>query len=337
MIRFLKYHTLLLAALSAPCWAQFKVTGILPTRDHPAAEPAQQPASNAANVPFNGITYNGGPVMNSPHGVNVYYIWYGDWSKDPAAQKILTDFITDIGGTPYFNINTSYYDFDKDGEKDPIRNKVNFKGSITVGYSHGAAITDSDIGNIIQDAATSGRLPYDLNGQYFVLTSADVTVSDAADPFSFCNANVNYDYCGFHGYQPLPNGDRLIGSFVGDAPQQCAYSCIWENTPPTPNNNVGADGMASIIAHELTESATDPYGDAWYNAGFESGDLCVWTFGNTKFLPNGSFYNVRMGKRPYLIQQLWVNARGGYCAMSWEGDQESALGQCLRRVLRPGI
>jgi hypothetical protein len=77
----------------------FHVTGILPTKDHPNAAPAQQPASNAANVPFNGITYNGGEVMDDPHGTNVYYIWYGDWSRDPLAQTILTDFISDIGAS----------------------------------------------------------------------------------------------------------------------------------------------------------------------------------------------------------------------------------------------
>jgi hypothetical protein len=153
----------------------FHVTGILPTRDHPAAALAQQPASNTANVPFNGITYNGGEVMDDPHGTNVYYIWYGDWSRDPLAQTILTDFMSDIGGSPYFNINSSYFDLDKEGERVAVPNRVNFKGSVTDNYSRGSALSDTDVGCIIQNAAVSGKLPFDLNGQYFVLTSADVT------------------------------------------------------------------------------------------------------------------------------------------------------------------
>jgi hypothetical protein len=48
----------------------------------------------------------------------------------------------------------------------------------------------------------------------------------------------------------------------------------------------------------------------------ENGDLCAWTFGKTKPLPNGSIYNVGFGKRPYLIQRIWVNALGGYCALA---------------------
>jgi hypothetical protein len=294
----------------------FHVTGILPTRDHPAAAPAQQPASNAANVPFNGIVYNGGPVMNSPHGTNVYYIWYGDWSKDPAAQKILTDFITDIGGTPYFNINASYYDFDKDGEKDPVRNKVNFKGSIMDNYSFGNPISANDTGAIVQNSVTSGKLPADADGVYFVLTSADVVVPDFG---GFCTA-----YCAFHGYQPvaLHNVHNLVTGFVGNPAAQCPNACAQESQLPTPNDNVGADAMVSLIAHELSESVTDPLGTGWINAdGTENGDPCFFVFGNTKPLPNGSYYNVTLGKRKYLSQQIWVNRRGGYCAMAWGGDQ----------------
>ena len=75
--------------------------------------------------------------------------------------------------------------------------------------------------------------------------------------------------------------------------------------------------MASMIAHELSETVTDPQLNAWTNPGIiENADLCAWTFGNTKLLPNASIYNVILGTRPYLIQRIWVNARGGYCALA---------------------
>lgn len=32
----------------------------------------------------------------------------------------------------------------------------------------------------------------------------------------------------------------------------------------SPNNNPEADAIASIVVHELTETATDPYLNAWY-------------------------------------------------------------------------
>jgi hypothetical protein len=171
MIRFVKC-SILIAVLSITCWAQIKVGERMPVR--PSA--AQTPAPSASNTPppDNGIQYHGGPVLNDPHGTNVYFIWYGNWSNSPV-PGILTDFIKNMGGTAYFNINSSYYDYNSGGEKDPVVNRVNFKGSITDNYSFGAAISDNDLGCILQNAAVSGKLPFDLNGQHYVLTSADVT------------------------------------------------------------------------------------------------------------------------------------------------------------------
>jgi hypothetical protein len=84
-----------------------------------------------------------------------------------------------------------------------------------------------------------------------------------------------------------------------------------------PNGNVGADGMASIIAHELAEAASDPDLNAWYDRrGYENADKCAWTFGTTSGT-SGAKYNVELGTRKFLIQQNWVNASGGYCALSY--------------------
>src|SRR5215468_294340 len=54
----------------------------------------------------NGISYHGGPLILGT--TNVYYIWYGNWSGN-TATNILTDLAQNIGGSPYFNINTTYY------------------------------------------------------------------------------------------------------------------------------------------------------------------------------------------------------------------------------------
>src|SRR5262249_7973558 len=54
----------------------------------------------------NGISYNGGPVMTGT--TLVYYIWYGNWGGN-SANTILEHFAGNIGGSPYYNINTTYY------------------------------------------------------------------------------------------------------------------------------------------------------------------------------------------------------------------------------------
>jgi hypothetical protein len=245
----------------------------------------------------NGITYHGGPVILGT--TNVYYIWYGNWSGN-SATTILTNLGQNIGGSPYFNINTTYYN----GSNTHVSNSVFYVGSTTDNYSRGKSLSDSAIQGVVSDALVSGRLPYDTNALYFVLTSADVTASSG-----FCT-----QYCGWHTRGTI-NGHDIKYSFVGN-PDRCPTAC--EAQTKGPNGNAGADGMASIIAHELEETVTDPDLNAWYDSrGAENADKCAWTFGTTHTAPNGALYNMSLGTMNYLIQRNWVNASGGFCALSY--------------------
>jgi hypothetical protein len=247
----------------------------------------------------NGIQYHGGPLLNSPNGTNIYYIWYGNWSGN-TATSILTDLANNIGGSPYFNINTTYYD----GSNVKVTNRVNYLGATSDNYSQGTALSDAQIQQVVSDAITSGRLPKDTNAVYFVLTSADVNATSG-----FCS-----QYCGWHTNGSI-SGSTIKYAFIGN-PDRCPTSCAAQTT--SPNGNAGADGMASIISHELEEAVTDPQLNAWYDLrGQENADKCAWKFGTEQTAPNGSKYNVTLGSRQYLIQQNWVNASGGFCAMSF--------------------
>jgi hypothetical protein len=254
-------------------------------------------ASKARPRPGNGITYHGGPIMTGTK--HVYYIWYGNWSGN-SATWILTDFANSIGGSPYFNINTTY----TNSTGGRVENVVTYAGSTTDNYSQGTAFGDAGVQAVVSSAISSGRLPKDTNGVYFVLTSQDVNETSG-----FCT-----QYCGWHTHGSI-SGSDIKFSFVGN-PARCPSACEAQST--SPNGNAGADGMASIVAHELEETATDPDLNAWYDSrGAENADKCAWTFGTESTASNGSKYNVTLGSRQYLIQQNWVNASGGYCAMSF--------------------
>jgi hypothetical protein len=245
----------------------------------------------------NGISYHGGPVMTTTK--NVYFIWYGNWSGN-SATTILPALVSSIGGSSYFNINTTY----TNGSGVKVSNSVVYKGSTTDSYSHGTALSDAAIQAIVSSAITSGRLPNDTSGVYFVLTSADVNETSG-----FCT-----QYCGWHTHGTI-SGSDIKYSFVGN-PDRCPSACEAQTTGP--NGNAGADGMASILVHELEEAATDPDLNAWYDSrGYENADKCAWTFGTESTAPNGSKYNVVLGGSEYLIQRNWVNASGGYCSMSF--------------------
>jgi hypothetical protein len=266
-----------------------------------AAEHAPQRAGKpggGSSKAGNGIFYHGGPLILGT--TNMYYIWYGNWSGN-SAVSILQNLANNIGGSPYFNINTTYYD----GSNVAVSNSVNFGGSTTDNYSRGTALSDSAIQAIVASAISSRALPKDSNGVYFVLTSADVNETSG-----FCTV-----YCGWHTHGTI-SGSDIKYSFVGN-PDRCPSACEWQSSS-SPNNNPGADGMASVIAHELEEAVTDPDLNAWYDRrGYENADKCAWTFQPTYTAANGSLANMNLGGSDYLIQRNWVNASGGYCALSY--------------------
>jgi hypothetical protein len=260
------------------------------------ASPGHAGGKGAPPSGSNGISYHGGPLLlGTP---NAYYIWYGNWSSN-SATTILTDLASNIGGSPYFQINTTYYD----GSNKHVTGSVALSGSTMDNYSLGTALTDSNIQTIVANAIASG-LPKDTNAVYFVLTSADENETSG-----FCT-----QYCGWHTHGTI-SGSDIKYAFIGN-PDRCPSACEWQTT--SPNGNAGADGMASIIAHELEEAVTDPDLNAWYDRrGQENADKCAWTFGTISTLSNGAEYNMSLGSRKYLIQQNWVNASGGYCAKSY--------------------
>jgi len=255
------------------------------------ANPRAKPSGN------NGISYHGGPVMLGT--TSVYFIWYGNWSGN-TADSILSNLATNVGSSPYFNINTTYYD----GSNRHVSNSVHYAGSTTDNYSHGTAVSDAGIQAIVSSAISSGRLPKNTGAVYFVLTSADVSASSG-----FCT-----QYCGWHTHGTIAGMD-IKYAFIGN-PDRCPSACAAQTT--SPNGNLGADGMASIIAHELEEAVTDPDLNAWYDVrGYENADKCAWTFGTTYKVANGSLANMKLGSRDFLIQQNWVNSGAGFCAKSF--------------------
>jgi hypothetical protein len=245
----------------------------------------------------NGIFYHGGPLILNT--ANVYYIWYGSWNfSSDNTNTILNSFGNSIGGTPYFNINTTYYD----GNNTHAIGLVALPKTIVDTGSYGSTLSDSDIQNIVANALANG-LPTDPNGVYFVLTSKEVTETSG-----FCT-----QYCAWHTHGTI-NGQDIKYGFIGN-PAQCPSACSVQSA--TPNGNFAADSMANLIAHELAESVTDSDLDAWYDRrGYENADKCAWKFGTTQTGSNGAKYNVSFGGRNWLLQQNWINAGGGYCTLT---------------------
>ena len=269
-------------------------------------------ADATTSAGLHGMPYDGGPVMAGT--VNVYYIWYGNWQGN-SAVTILTDFARNIGGSPYFNTNRSYYD----GNFNRVANSMRYAGAYYDNYSQG--VSDPSIYNVVSNAMLSGNLPTDASGIYVVLTSPDVWIPGFGTAF-----------CGWHSYAQTGPGTYIKYAWIGDGANNSSCSV---QTGTSPNDNPPADAMATVIAHELSETVTDPELSAFTG---ENADYCAWNFGPVKTAPNGSVYNVSFGSRNYLLQQIWVYDAQGYCGLQWPASVPSNQwfnivsqnsGQCL--------
>jgi hypothetical protein len=246
------------------------------------------------------ITYHGGALIQTP---TAYVIWYGNWNQangtdTPAGQQIVRDFLGSVGGSAHYRLNTTY---SAGGYN--ITGNVNRGAETTDTGSQGTRLTDTGVFNVVKNAINSGRLPYDQNGVYFVLSSSNVSESSG-----FCTR-----YCGWHTAGNNTSGARIRYSFVGNA-ARCLSSCAAQTT--SPNGNAGVDGMLSVVAHELEEANTDPDLNAWYDSGgAENADKCAWTFGHFQYqTANGAWANMHLGARDYLIQRnLEHNVGGDLC------------------------
>jgi Phosphate-induced protein 1 conserved region len=257
----------------------------------PRRPPLFPGSSRARQAP---ILYHGGPVLRNP---TIYFIWYGTWT--PADRTILETLAAHIGGSPYANIWTTYYD--SGGQSIP--NTVTFGGSATDDYSQGRSLSDLGVQRVVERAINNQSLPLDQSGIYFVLTASDVTETSG-----FCTK-----YCGWH-TNVNTGGARFNIAFIGNA-AYCPDAC--ETQTVSPNDDPGADSSASVVAHELEESITDPFLNAWYDEnGEEVADKCAYTYGATTTLPNGALTNMQLGGLNYLIQQDWLNVGPGRCAQS---------------------
>ena len=243
---------------------------------------------------------------------DVYFVWYGCWDEtcgngNTTTQMILADFISNVGGSPYFQINAMYPNMFGQAPGGAL-----YGGAAVDLYSHGMELSQSDLADIVADQIESNGLPQDPAGIYVVLASADV--GSAATGFCVPSALAH------HGIG-IALGSQFRYAFLGN-PARCptiaAPQFFTRKTAlPTPNDNLAADAMASTLAQLMSEVVTDPYGNAWYDRnGLENAAKCVGQFGPTYSTANDARANLRLGQRDYLIQQNWVNDRKGHCAMN---------------------
>jgi hypothetical protein len=119
-------------------------------------------------------------------------------------------------------------------------------------------------------------------------------VANAYYPVYVDKSRGGANYCAYHSSGSCNGTPIEFGFFFkldGDA------GCNPQSTVAGQSEGLQAD--ANVSGHELSETRSDPNGNAWYDSsGNENGDKCAWTFG-------GSY--VLFGTQEWKIQGNWSN------------------------------
>ena len=285
---------------------------------------------------------NGGPVMNGTSAVVVTPIyWAPSGHSFPSTyQSLTTRFITDIAAasgssTNVFSILTQYesgsqtsYDITSatpivDTNSYPAVNCTADTGSIypdNTGYS--ACLTNPQILTELTSELSALHLTGDVHHLYMIFLPEGVeTCFTSVNGTSGGQCSLNATTAGFCGYHTATTvGGTVLAvlpyAITGGATN---YACSSQYAQyadtsyvgiQSPNYNLAADTEISVMSHEMSESITDPYLNAWLDSvNYEVGDECAYIYGDSFSLQggNGAEYNQTINGHQYFIQEEFSN------------------------------
>jgi len=237
------------------------------------------------------LTYNGGPVMGP--NIQIFPIYWlpatgklqngAATSFSPLYQSINTNMAALFPAHGLFNIATQYYQ--KVGTTTSyVANAGGLGGAYvdTAPYptsgctdtvTPGNCLTDAQIQTEIARVMSVNGWTGGMNKIYMLYTSAG-----EGSCFDSTSKQCSYTaYCAYHSYFTSGSTNVIYAN------QPYALSAYCQGAATMPNKDAG-DLAANVATHEITEAATDPLLNAWYDsAGNEIGDKCAWTFGTNSW------------------------------------------------------
>jgi len=272
-------------------------------------------AQTSANSSGTGIYYHGGPLLTSATRVaTVYWANAPIYQNGPAAGtagagtsdgSLVGFLLQNLGGSPYFNINTTYYN----AVGTHVQNVVNYTQYWANNQyqvpANGQNVSDANMVAMLQYGFDHGYLTYDATTLYAIFSAGTVNLG----------GGFGTQYCAYHYHGTVTVNGVSKTVLYAAMPYNAAYPSACTNGTASPNGDVGADAEVNTLSHEIEETTTDLLGTSWYDRrGYENADKCAWTWGTTYATANGGVANMKIGGKDFLIQRNWVNAGSGGCA-----------------------
>ncbi len=282
---------------------------------------AQAFAKPNGKGPGSPLEYHGGPVMPSntnyalywdPAGASEYPSGYG-----LGLDKYFEDLAHDSGGEQ----NTDSVLIQYGDEAGEFANyNSHFGGALSDSDPYPAngcsaasiCLTDEQLRTEITNYVHAHKLPTDLQHEYFLITPPGVESCFEAAGHSCSVGTTHPSYCSYHGYIPVEKGVIVYA----DSGYVDGTNC--DTGEEHPNENASDATLGGGMAHEHSESVTDPELNAWFDSkGNEVGDKCRTFKQSTEFgeplgkAPDGSNYNQVINGDLFWYQQEWSNEASG--------------------------
>jgi hypothetical protein len=263
------------------------------------------------------LTFHGGPVMHTTTTYAIFWLPPGrhfepaGHGTDTRFRGLVTQFLSDIGGTTYYAIATQYSD-----DAGPVRNVSRFGGAVVDTHPYAADATG--IATEVIRTADDHHWPGGLSTLFLVFAA-----SGAFHAFDF------------HSSSDLNGTNYVFAAYLN--PYVCG-SCNANGYDPSgiasPNRDTTFDLDTRTISHEMMEAVTDPLGVSWYDAvaGADGGELADKCVGVTAGV-SGDGANVSLHGHRYSVATLWSNEVHG-CAASL-GPSEPARASVSDLVRTP--
>lgn len=266
------------------------------------------------------LLYHGGPVMTA----NTDYALYWDPAGAPefpagyeaGIDRWFEDLAHDSGGL--LNTDSVLAQYGQEGGGTAAYD-VQFGGALidTDPYpANGCSaapvcLTDAQLRSEIAAFVEARKLPVDLQHEYFLLTPEGVESCAEAAGRSCSDGTSHAKYCAYHSF--VQTGPGVLVYAVD--PWVLGLDCDFGEEHP--NGDAADATIGGGLAHEHSESVTDPELNAWYDAkANEVADKCRTFKPATEYgeplgkAPDGSDYNQVIDGDLYYYQQMWSNEAG---------------------------